>query len=86
MTIGVEDHPRGPEEMPVFSSQILVGEGYFEAMGIQLLEGRTFQPGDGADGTGPRSSARTSPGTGGRTPALSAGVWGTAGEMGTTGG
>jgi putative ABC transport system permease protein len=51
VTIGVEDHPRGPEEMPIFSSQILVGEGYFEAMGIQLLEGRAFQPGDGAEGT-----------------------------------
>ncbi len=51
VTTGVEDQPRGPEEMPVFASQILVGEGYFEAMGIQLVEGRTFEPGDGADGT-----------------------------------
>jgi predicted permease len=36
--------------MPIFANQILVGEGYFEAMGIQLLEGRTFQYGDGATG------------------------------------
>ncbi len=51
VTIDVEDHPRGPEEMPIFSTQMLVGEGYFEVMGIQLRQGRTFQPGDGADGT-----------------------------------
>lgn len=50
VTTGVEDHPRGPEDMPIFANQILVGEGYFEAMGIQLLEGRTFQYGDGATG------------------------------------
>lgn len=51
VTTGLEDHPRGPGEMPVFSSQVRVSEGFFETMGIDLLEGRTFQPGDGADGT-----------------------------------
>ncbi|MGD8360986.1 MAG: ABC transporter permease [Gemmatimonadota bacterium] len=50
-TVGVEDHPRGPDEMPIFSSWVLVDEGYFSATGIRLLEGRTFQPGDGAEGT-----------------------------------
>ena len=50
-TIGVEDHPRGPDEMPIFSNWVLVNEGYFETMGIRLLEGRTFQTGDGAGGT-----------------------------------
>jgi predicted permease len=51
VTVGLEDHPRGPEEMPIFSSQMLVGEGYFETMGIQLRTGRTFRAGDGAEGT-----------------------------------
>ena len=51
VTTGVEDHPRGPDEMPVFSSQMSVGEGYFETMGIEVLTGRTFRPGDGAEGT-----------------------------------
>jgi predicted permease len=51
VTIDVEDQPRGPEEMPIFSTQMLVGEGYFEAMGIELRQGRAFQARDGADGT-----------------------------------
>ena len=48
--IGVEDHPRGPEELPIFAAQLLAGPGYFEAMGIGVLEGRGFRAGDGADG------------------------------------
>jgi predicted permease len=51
VTIGVEDHPRGPEDVPVFSTRVWASQGYFEALGIQVLEGRPFQPGDGADGT-----------------------------------
>jgi predicted permease len=50
-TIQVEDHPRGPEELPVFASNNQVEYGYLESMGIRLLEGRTLQPGDGAEGT-----------------------------------
>ena len=49
-TVGVEDHPRGPEEMPIFSNWVLASDGYAEAMGIRLLEGRPFRPGDGAEG------------------------------------
>jgi predicted permease len=51
VTTGVEDHPRGPEDMPIFSNQVAVAEGYFEAMGIRVVEGRAFQAGDGADGS-----------------------------------
>jgi putative ABC transport system permease protein len=49
-TVPVEDHPRGPEELPIFANWLLVDEGYFQVMGIPLLEGRTFQSGDGAAG------------------------------------
>jgi len=50
-SIEVEDEPRGPNELPVFASNLQAEAGYFEAMGIDLLEGRTLQPGDGAEGT-----------------------------------
>jgi predicted permease len=50
VTVGVEDHPRGPEEMPIFSSQMSVAGEYFEAMEIDVLTGRSFRPGDGAEG------------------------------------
>lgn len=46
----VEDHPRGPNELPVFALQPQADAGYFTAMGIAVLEGRAFEPGDGADG------------------------------------
>jgi predicted permease len=49
--IEVADHPRGPNEMPVFASNQNVEVGFFETLRIKLLEGRTFQPGDGAEGT-----------------------------------
>ncbi len=49
-TIGVEDHPRGPDELQIFAYWPQVSAGYFEAMGIRILEGRGFEPTDGGDG------------------------------------
>ena len=46
----VEDHPRGPDELPVFAAQPQVGVGMVEALGMALVEGRSFQAGDGGDG------------------------------------
>ncbi len=50
-TIDVEDQPRAEGELPVFAFQGSAGPGYFETMGIPLLEGRTFRREDGAAGT-----------------------------------
>ena len=47
----LEDHPRGPNDPPIFSSNSFAGPGYFEALGIALIEGRTFRPGDRGDQT-----------------------------------
>ncbi len=49
--IEVADFPRGPNEMPVFATNQNVEAGYFEALRIKLHQGRTFQTGDGAEGT-----------------------------------
>lgn len=46
----IEDHPRGPEELPIMSHVRWASAGYFEAMGIPIVEGRSFQPGDDAVG------------------------------------
>ncbi|MBT8488230.1 MAG: ABC transporter permease [Gemmatimonadetes bacterium] len=45
----LEDHPRAESELPVFARQNQVEAGFFEAMGIEPLEGRTIQRGDGAE-------------------------------------
>ena len=50
-SIEVEDQPRAPDELPVFGSNNRAEVGFLEALDIELLEGRTFQPGDGAEGT-----------------------------------
>ncbi len=47
--IAVEDHPRGPDELPIFAALPQVDVGFTEAMGIRVLEGRSFRPGDGGD-------------------------------------
>jgi predicted permease len=48
--IELEDHPRQPGELPVIAYNNMVETGYLEAIGIALLEGRTFRRGDGAEG------------------------------------
>ncbi len=48
--VTVEDHPREEGELPIFANHNPVSPGYFETLGISLLEGRTFEPGDGASG------------------------------------
>jgi putative ABC transport system permease protein len=48
-SIEVEDHPRGPDELPVFASWLQAGPGYFEAMGIEIQQGRGFDVRDGGD-------------------------------------
>jgi predicted permease len=48
-SIAVEDQPRADNELPVFSSLPQASAGYFQAMGIRVLEGRAFEPGDGGD-------------------------------------
>jgi putative ABC transport system permease protein len=50
-SLELEDFPRGPDELPAFASNNPAEPGYWEAMGIDLVDGRTLQPGDGAEGT-----------------------------------
>jgi putative ABC transport system permease protein len=48
--VRIEDHPRSDDEMPIIAAQHSAEFGYFETLGIDLVEGRAFAPGDGADG------------------------------------
>jgi len=48
-TMEIEDHPRAEGELPVLASHNQVEPGFFEALRIELREGRTIQPGDGAE-------------------------------------
>ena len=48
--VELEDHPRGPEELPIMAHVRWASAGYFEAMGISIVEGRAFQPEDDAVG------------------------------------
>jgi len=47
----VEDHPQDDGAIGAFASHNQIEVGYLETMGIELIEGRTFQVGDGAEGT-----------------------------------
>jgi len=47
----LEDHPRGPGEQRIFASNNNASPGFFEALDIPLIEGRTFQAGDRGDQT-----------------------------------
>jgi predicted permease len=48
-TVAVEDHPRGPEDQDIFANWMSVGPGYFDVLGIRLVQGRTLGRQDGAD-------------------------------------
>lgn len=49
-SIESEDHPRGPDDLPVFAMNNAVSPGFAEALGLRILEGRPFQDGDDALG------------------------------------
>ena len=48
--MAVEDHPRGPDELPIFAAMPQIGPGAVEALGIDVIEGRAFRDGDEGDG------------------------------------
>ncbi len=48
--VELEDHPRGPEELPIMSHVRWASAGYFETVGIPIVEGRSFRAGDDALG------------------------------------
>ncbi len=47
-----EDYPRSADDLPPIVPNLRATPGYFEAMGIGLVEGRTLEPADTADLTG----------------------------------
>ena len=47
--LAVEDHPRGPDELPIFASQPQVEGNYFAAMGIEIVAGRAMNDQDSGD-------------------------------------
>ena len=48
--VEVEDHPRGPEDLPIMSHVRWASDGYFEALGIPIVAGRSIRSGDDALG------------------------------------
>jgi predicted permease len=48
--VEVEDHPRGPNELPVMTAFLRAESGFFETLGVDVVEGRAFERGDGTDG------------------------------------
>jgi predicted permease len=44
--MAVEDHPRGPDELPIFATLPLAGPGYAETLGIEVVAGRSFRDED----------------------------------------
>ena len=46
----IEDHPTAPDAIPPLAFGTFADPGYFETMGIEVVEGRSLAPGDRADG------------------------------------
>jgi putative ABC transport system permease protein len=46
---GLEDFPTGPDELPNMAHLTYVDPGYFETLGIPVVDGRTLGDGDAAD-------------------------------------
>ena len=50
-TQALEDHPRGPGEERIFANNNTASPGFFKALAIPLIEGRTFEESDRGDQT-----------------------------------
>jgi predicted permease len=46
----IEDHPTAPNELPPMAFFTNVDPGYFDALGIRVIEGRAIEANDAADG------------------------------------